>query len=76
MARDGVASFDLGGFGRAFSQDITPMRHAVRASSPRVMPHAVRSRECTSCDHGRLAATSFAAWNRSVRTITTCDRSD
>ncbi|EDG9410647.1 hypothetical protein CAD93_25765 [Salmonella enterica subsp. enterica serovar Tennessee] len=41
------AAFDPGGFGWAFSPDITPMRHVIRASSPHGMPHAVRSREYT-----------------------------
>ena len=35
------AAFDPGGFGSASSRDITPMCHAVRASSPNVMAHAV-----------------------------------
>ena len=35
------AAFDPGGFGPASSRDITPMCHAVRASSPNVMAHAV-----------------------------------
>lgn len=35
------AAFDPGGSGPASSRDITPMCHAVRASSPNVMAHAV-----------------------------------
>ncbi|ECM3289517.1 hypothetical protein BAT00_004835 [Salmonella enterica subsp. enterica serovar Falkensee] len=35
------AAFDVGGFGRASSPDITPMYHAVRAFSPTGMIHAV-----------------------------------
>ncbi|RAY78347.1 hypothetical protein DP190_22630, partial [Enterobacter cloacae] len=53
-------------FGRAFSEDITPMRHAVRASSPRGMPHAVRSREYTSCDHGRIAVIAPSLLSRHI----------
>lgn len=36
------AAFDPGGFVAAFSADITPMRHEIRAFSPHVMPHDVK----------------------------------
>ncbi|EDW0699916.1 hypothetical protein KV01_004374 [Salmonella enterica subsp. enterica] len=44
------AAFDPGGFGPASSRDITPMCHAVRASSPNVMAHAVARHSCVSED--------------------------
>ncbi|EAM8770643.1 hypothetical protein BSZ44_23475 [Salmonella enterica] len=48
------AAFDLGGFGSAFSRDITPMCHAVRASSPNVMAHAVARHSGVSEDRRPL----------------------
>ncbi|WP_071843037.1 hypothetical protein [Yersinia intermedia] len=45
VARSGrrCAAVDVGGFGAASSRDITPMRQAIRASSPHVLAHAVRA---------------------------------
>ncbi|ENU1097755.1 TPA: hypothetical protein SI320_001866 [Escherichia coli] len=45
VARSGrrCAAVDVGGFGAASSRDITPMRRAIRASSPHVLAHAVRA---------------------------------
>ncbi|EED3923802.1 hypothetical protein T029_25305, partial [Salmonella enterica subsp. enterica serovar Give] len=40
----------LGGFGAAFSRDITPLCRAVRASSPTGTVHAFA---CNSYHHGR-----------------------
>ncbi|ECD4289075.1 hypothetical protein E0X61_24825 [Salmonella enterica subsp. enterica serovar Potsdam] len=48
------AAFDLGGFGSASSRDITPMCHAVRASSPNVMAHAVARNSGVSEDRRPL----------------------
>ncbi|HBX2780596.1 TPA: hypothetical protein MIH86_08625 [Klebsiella pneumoniae] len=48
------AAFDFGGFGPAFSRDITPMCHAVRASSPNVMTHAVARHSGVSEDRRPL----------------------
>ncbi|EAP3038836.1 TPA_asm: hypothetical protein GND03_004264 [Salmonella enterica subsp. houtenae serovar 16:z4,z32:-] len=48
------AAFDLGGFGSASSRDITPMCHAVRASSPNVMAHAVARHSGVSEDRRPL----------------------
>ncbi|EAU4928936.1 hypothetical protein HX41_002810 [Salmonella enterica subsp. enterica] len=48
------ATFDLGGFGSASSRDITPMCHAVRASSPNVMAHAVARHSGVSEDRRPL----------------------
>ncbi|EAA8652905.1 hypothetical protein ATS51_000725 [Salmonella enterica subsp. enterica serovar Brazil] len=61
VARSGrrCAAFDPGGFGAVFSHDITPMRQAIRASSPHVLAHAVSYREACFPAHGRNAATFF-----------------
>ncbi|EAR6305301.1 hypothetical protein D2V27_24655 [Salmonella enterica] len=48
------AAFDFGGFGSASSRDITPMCHAVRASSPNVMTHAVARHSGVSEDRRPL----------------------
>ncbi|ECW0821808.1 hypothetical protein F3R42_23070 [Salmonella enterica subsp. enterica] len=48
------AAFDFGGFGPASSRDITPMCHAVRASSPNAMAHAVARHSCVSEDRRPL----------------------
>ncbi|KSU39556.1 hypothetical protein ABI57_22835 [Salmonella enterica subsp. enterica serovar Veneziana] len=48
------AAFDFGGFGSASSRDITPMCHAVRASSPNVMAHAVAHHSGVSEDRRPL----------------------
>ncbi|EKN6317969.1 hypothetical protein DVP60_17170 [Yersinia enterocolitica] len=37
---DGLPPLTFGGFGVASSRDITPLSHAIRASSPHVMGHA------------------------------------
>ncbi|EAM4564547.1 hypothetical protein EFY76_25055 [Salmonella enterica] len=48
------AAFDLGGFVSASSRDITPMCHAVRASSPNEMAHAVARHSGISGDRRPL----------------------
>ncbi|EBV3125747.1 hypothetical protein AAL05_20915 [Salmonella enterica subsp. enterica serovar Typhimurium] len=48
------AAFDVGGFGRASSPDITPMYHAVRAFSPTGMIHAVARHSGVSEDRRPL----------------------
>ncbi|WP_336993428.1 hypothetical protein [Lelliottia amnigena] len=53
------AAVDVGGFGAASSRDITPMRQAIRASSPHVLAQAVWYREACFPAHGRNAATFF-----------------
>ncbi|KAA1139886.1 hypothetical protein D3H39_25005 [Citrobacter portucalensis] len=61
VARSGrrCAALDPGGFGAASSHDITPMRQAIRASSPHVLAHAVSCKEACFRAHGRNAVTFF-----------------
>lgn len=58
------AAVDLGGFGVASSRDITPMRQAIRASSPHELAHAVLCREIYFPAHGCEAATSLSPQDR------------
>ncbi|HBY1506094.1 TPA: hypothetical protein MIQ36_17015 [Klebsiella pneumoniae] len=58
------AAVDVGGFGASSSRDITPMRQAIRASSPHVLAHAVSCREACFSAHGRTAATFFIPYAR------------
>ncbi len=58
------AAVDVGGFGGAFSHDITPMRQAIRASSPHELAHAVLYREMYFPAHGCKAATSLSPQDR------------
>ncbi|KHT17228.1 hypothetical protein RC97_15040 [Pectobacterium brasiliense] len=58
------AAVDVGGFGVASSRDITPMRQAIRASSPHELAHAVLCREMYFPAHGRIAATSLSPQDR------------
>ncbi|EAM2837779.1 hypothetical protein AIQ76_24145 [Salmonella enterica] len=57
VARSGrrCAAVDPGGFDVASSHNITPMRQAIRASSPHVLAHAVSYREACFPAHGRNA---------------------
>ncbi len=73
------AAVDLGGFGVASSRDITPMRQAIRASSPHELAHAVLCREMYFPAHGCGAATPFAsrywriAWTHAIhRNMSRC----
>ncbi|EAA2780427.1 hypothetical protein D9P95_24185 [Salmonella enterica subsp. enterica serovar Sandiego] len=50
----------------ASSHDITPMRHAVRASSPHGMPHSVGSREYTPAIMAALRPPSYALCSRLI----------
>ncbi|EDU3721249.1 hypothetical protein ZM68_004534 [Salmonella enterica subsp. diarizonae] len=67
------AAFDLGGFGSASSRDITPMCHAVRASSPNVMAHAVARHSGVSEDRRPLVGCILKA--RITGLIATGDQS-
>ncbi|GKW21537.1 hypothetical protein PEC302107_32660 [Pectobacterium araliae] len=58
------AAVDVGGFGVASSSDITPMRQAIRASSPHELAHAVLCREMYFPAHGCKAATSLSPQDR------------
>ncbi len=58
------AAVDVGGFGVASSRDITPMRQAIRASSPHELAHAVLCREMYFPAHGCKAATSLSPQDR------------
>ncbi|RFP53152.1 hypothetical protein DDJ66_08115 [Klebsiella oxytoca] len=60
VARSGrrCAAVDPGGFGAAFSHDITPMHQAIRASSPHELAHVVSGRNVYLPAHGCTAATS------------------
>lgn len=60
------AAVDVGGFGVASSRDITPMRQAIRASSPHELAHAVLCREMYFPAHGCEAATAFASRYRRI----------
>lgn len=60
------AAVDVGGFGVASSRDITPMRQAIRASSPHELAHAVLCREMYFPAHGCEAATAFASCCRHI----------
>ncbi|GKV94383.1 hypothetical protein PEC301645_18300 [Pectobacterium carotovorum subsp. carotovorum] len=73
------AAVDLGGFGVASSRDITPMRQAIRASSPHELAHAVLCREMYFPAHGCEAVTVFAsccrriAWTHAIhRNLSRC----
>ncbi|ATV43808.1 hypothetical protein CTV95_10220 [Pectobacterium brasiliense] len=68
VARSGrrCAAVDPGGFGVASSRDITPMRQAIRASSPHELAHAVLCREMYFPAHGCEAATPFASRYRRI----------
>ncbi|PVW43714.1 hypothetical protein B4U26_31980 [Klebsiella pneumoniae] len=78
VARSGrrCAAFDSGGFGAAFSHDITPMRQAIRASSPHVLVHAVSYREACFPAHGRTAVTFFVPDVRPAFSPDTVGRTD
>ncbi|RBQ53404.1 hypothetical protein C2128_16335 [Klebsiella pneumoniae] len=78
VARSGrrCAAFDPRGFGAAFSHDITPMRQAIRASSPHVLAHAVSCREACFPAHGRTAATFFVPYVRPAFSPDTVGRID
>ncbi|RTP90155.1 hypothetical protein EKN34_08655 [Enterobacter asburiae] len=78
VARSGrrCAAFDPGGFGSASSRDITPMRHAIRASSPHVLAHAISCREACFPAHGRNAVTFFAPDVRPAFSPDTVGRTD
>ncbi|UMO88893.1 hypothetical protein HP572_04855 [Pectobacterium sp. PL64] len=54
------AAFDPGGFGAASSHDTTPMRQAIRASSPHELAHTVSCQEACFLTHDRSAVTFFA----------------
>ncbi len=58
------AAVDPGGFGVASSHDITPMRQAIRASSPHELAHAVLCREIHFPAHDRIAVTSLSPQDR------------
>ncbi|GKW32862.1 hypothetical protein PEC730217_16420 [Pectobacterium carotovorum subsp. carotovorum] len=58
------AAVDVGGFGVASSRDITPMRQAIRASSPHELAHAVLCQEIYFPAHGCEAATSLSPQDR------------
>ncbi|WP_249725773.1 hypothetical protein [Pectobacterium parmentieri] len=62
VARSGrrCAAVDVGGFGAASSSDITPMRQAIRASSPHELAHTVSCQEACFLTHDRRAVTFFA----------------
>ncbi|WP_162181510.1 hypothetical protein [Pectobacterium atrosepticum] len=66
----------LGGFGAASSRDITPMRQAIRASSPPVLAHAVSYWEACFPVHGRNAATFFTPYARPAFSPDTVGRTD
>ncbi|AYH00978.1 hypothetical protein EFV92_18030 [Yersinia enterocolitica] len=78
VARSGrrCAAVDVGGFGTASSRDITPMRQAIRASSPHVLVHAVSCREACLPAHGRTAATFFTPDVRPAFSPNTVGRTD
>ncbi|AUQ42651.1 hypothetical protein NJ56_12500 [Yersinia ruckeri] len=78
VARSGrrCAAFDLGGFGVASSRDITPMRQAIRASSPHVLAHAVSCRKACFSAHGRNAVTFFTPYARPTFSPDTVGRTD
>lgn len=59
-----------------YSHDITPMRQAIRASSPHVLPHAVSYREECFPAHGRTAATVFTPYSRPAFSPDTVGRTD
>nr|RRN94816.1 hypothetical protein DMB79_015210 [Pectobacterium aquaticum] len=69
------AAVDLGGFGVAFSRDITPMSQAIRASSPHELAHAVLCREIYFPAQGCIAATAFAPRARRIHSPHTMGRS-
>ncbi|AYH00027.1 hypothetical protein C5E19_03250 [Pectobacterium parmentieri] len=69
------AAVDLGGFGVASSRDITPMRQAIRASSPHELAHAVLCREMYFPAQGCIAATAFASCARRIYLPHTMGRS-
>ena len=58
------AAVDVGGFGVASSRDITPMRQAIRASSPHELAHAVLCREMYFPAHGCEETTSLSPQDR------------
>lgn len=58
------AAVDFRGFGVASSRDITPMRQAIRASSPHELAHAVLCRERYFPAHDRIAVTSLSSQDR------------
>lgn len=58
------AAVDVGGFGVAFSRDITPMRQGIKASSPHELAHAVLCREMYFPAHDRIAVTSLSSQDR------------
>ncbi|MBI0468875.1 hypothetical protein F7102_21790, partial [Dickeya dianthicola] len=78
VARSGrrCAAFDPGGFGAASSHDITPMRQAIRASSPHDLAHAVPCREVNVPAHGCEEATAFASPDRLMTSTHTLRRKD
>ncbi|AVE76571.1 hypothetical protein AM355_04650 [Klebsiella oxytoca] len=78
VARSGrrCAAFDPGGFGAAFSHDITPMQQAIRASSPHELVHAVSCREGCCPAHGRNAANFFVPDVRPAFSPDTVGRTD
>ncbi|MZG41480.1 hypothetical protein F5986_22210 [Dickeya dianthicola] len=69
------AAVDLGGFGVASSHDITPMRKAIRASSPHELAHAVLCREMYFPAQGCITATAFASHSRRIHSPHTIGRS-
>ncbi|ATX95868.1 hypothetical protein AM349_07150 [Citrobacter freundii] len=78
VARSGrrCAAFAPGGFDAASSHDITPMRQAIRASSPHVLAHTVSCREACFPAYGRAAATFFAPYARPTFSPDTVGRTD
>ncbi|EIW9170099.1 hypothetical protein A8C20_25630, partial [Klebsiella pneumoniae] len=70
------AAVDPGGFDATFSRDITPMRQAIRASSPHVLAHAVSCRKACFPAHGRTAATFFTPYARPAFSPDTVGRID
>ncbi|RLK67408.1 hypothetical protein D9K87_19760 [Klebsiella pneumoniae] len=70
------AAVDPGGFGAASSHDITPMRQAIRASSPHVLAHAASCREACFPAYGRIAATFFIPYARPAFSPNTVGRID
>ncbi|HBY5432093.1 TPA: hypothetical protein MI460_01300 [Klebsiella pneumoniae] len=70
------AAFDPRGFGVASSHNITPMRQAIRASSPPVLAHAVSCREACFPAHGRTAVTFFFPYVRPAFSPDTVGRID
>ncbi|MBI0440254.1 hypothetical protein E4659_02770 [Dickeya dianthicola] len=70
------AAVDLGGFGVAFSRDITPMSQAIRASSPHELAHAVLCREMYFPAHDCIAATAFASRCRRITSAHTVRRTN